>query len=257
MPDKSIILKALKEDSLELIQKLNTGFLTLEKDTSQKEVWEDVMRTLHNLKGLSRVMGFDSIGTLSHRMEDVVKIMFDDKASFSSQKLDIFLKAVDAIDLFLKAVIDNKKVDFKPDKFLTLLDAIAKGESPDSAYLKEEVSGTAAASAAKAPSAQVVSPTPSASSAVQDSVRVKTERLDYLLNIASEMAIGRICFNKELKDMEAIQDTLYREYQEWQTFYNKCKVDIFSINNTKFNDLENKLDKNIQNLSILKDQFVS
>ncbi|MEW6086982.1 MAG: hybrid sensor histidine kinase/response regulator [bacterium] len=257
MPDKSVILKALKEDSLELIQKLNTGFLSLEKDPGRKDIWEDVMRTLHNLKGLSRVMGFDSIGVLSHRMEDVVKIMFDNKTSFSAGKLDVFLKAVDAIDLFLKAVIDNQKVDFKPDNFLSMLDAIAKGEPLESVQTKEGPPGEKISETAAPAAAPVSSPPPPSQSAVQDSVRIRTDRLDYLLNLASEMVIDRICFNKELKDMEIIQDMIYREYQEWQAFSRECQINLFAEDGFKNAYLEDKLNKNIQNLSILKEQFVT
>ncbi|MDD5773201.1 MAG: hybrid sensor histidine kinase/response regulator [bacterium] len=247
MPDKSVILKALKEDSLELIQKLNTGFLSIEKDPLKKEVLEDVMRSLHNLKGLSRVMGFDNVGALSHRMEDIVKMISDRKISFSPSMMNTFLQAVDGIDLYLKAVVENRETDFNAAKIMDQLDAMAKGEP-----LEVETAEKTKAPQAKLSDTAVIIP-----SGIQDSVRIRTDRLDYLLNLSSEMIIDRICLNKELKDMENIQDMVYKENQEWQNFSKKFQKLFLKTDDTRVRDLGDHLDKNIRNISVLNDHIIN
>ncbi|MBI4651397.1 hybrid sensor histidine kinase/response regulator [Candidatus Desantisbacteria bacterium] len=262
MSEQDVILEALKEDSLELIQGLNTNLLSLEKNPGQKECWTDVMRGLHNLKGLSKVMGFENIETLSHRLEDIVRLINEEKITFSASMLNVILKGVDAIDLLLKAVINKQTVDYDITPIMGQLDKIAKGEpldtldtKPDSKIPRQKEKPD------KEPEKQneeLVSPAIAASPAHspgQDSIRIKTEKLDYLLNLASEMIIDRICMNKEIKDMEKIQDSFYREIQEWHKFSLEWRNKFFLINNQGMSDINLRLNKNIQNIFGLKEQF--
>lgn len=56
----------------ERIEELNAGLLILENDPSNKETYENLMRTLHNLKGLFGLAGYQKLSTLSHSMENLV-----------------------------------------------------------------------------------------------------------------------------------------------------------------------------------------
>ena len=56
----------------ERISELDKGVLKLEKDPGDKILIEDLMRTLHNLKGLFGLAGYQQISTLTHSMENIV-----------------------------------------------------------------------------------------------------------------------------------------------------------------------------------------
>ncbi len=280
MSDQDVILEALKEDSLELIQSLNTNLLSLEKNHAQKECWIDVMRALHNLKGLSKVMGFENIEKLSHRLEDIVKLINEEKVVFSPAMINVIFKGVDAIDFLLKAAINQQIVEYDISGIILQLDKIANGEpleikkeefieKPSKASTenlekkpeikleesqKEEIKQAPIADQKTESVAIPASPAHSATGS-QESIRVKTEKLDYLLNLASEMAIDKICMNKEVKDLEVIQDSFYREIQEWHRFSLEWRNISHLINNPKISDLGLRLNKNVQSIFNLKEQF--
>lgn len=56
----------------EHVQNLETGILTLEKDPTNVELLQTLLREAHSLKGDSRVIGIKSVETLSHRLEELI-----------------------------------------------------------------------------------------------------------------------------------------------------------------------------------------
>ena len=56
----------------ERIEELNSGLLVLEKDPTNEEAYDGILRTLHNLKGLFSLSGYPKISSITHSMENIV-----------------------------------------------------------------------------------------------------------------------------------------------------------------------------------------
>ena len=65
----------------ERIEELNNGLMALEKDPTKKEAYEDILRTLHSLKGLFSLSGYPQLSSLTHSMENLLN-------TIDSAKLD-------------------------------------------------------------------------------------------------------------------------------------------------------------------------
>jgi two-component system chemotaxis sensor kinase CheA len=65
----------------ERIEELNTGLMALEKDPTKKEAYDDILRTLHSLKGLFGLSGYPQLSSLTHSMENLL-------TSIDSARLD-------------------------------------------------------------------------------------------------------------------------------------------------------------------------
>ncbi len=65
----------------ERIEELNTGLMTLEKDPTKKEAYDNILRTLHSLKGLFSLSGYPQLSSLTHSMENLL-------TSIDSARLD-------------------------------------------------------------------------------------------------------------------------------------------------------------------------
>ncbi|MFX0181501.1 MAG: chemotaxis protein CheA [Candidatus Hodarchaeota archaeon] len=65
---KEVMLTELTER----IEDLNAGLLVLEKDPTKKETYDNILRTLHSLKGLFSLSGYPQLSTLTHSMENLV-----------------------------------------------------------------------------------------------------------------------------------------------------------------------------------------
>ena len=66
------ILNIYKAESEEIIQELNDGFLELEKNPENKEPLKKLFQLVHSLKGASRMLGFNSVQDISHKLEDIL-----------------------------------------------------------------------------------------------------------------------------------------------------------------------------------------
>jgi len=56
----------------ERIDELNNGLLAYEKDPLNKTAYDDILRTLHGLKGLFALSGYPKLSSITHSMEDLV-----------------------------------------------------------------------------------------------------------------------------------------------------------------------------------------
>ncbi|MCK4849005.1 MAG: Hpt domain-containing protein, partial [Candidatus Heimdallarchaeota archaeon] len=56
----------------ERIDELNSGLLAYEKDPLNKTAYDEILRTLHGLKGLFSLSGYPKLSSITHSMEDLV-----------------------------------------------------------------------------------------------------------------------------------------------------------------------------------------
>ncbi|MHA1975333.1 MAG: chemotaxis protein CheA [Candidatus Hodarchaeales archaeon] len=73
--------EVMLSELFERIEELNTGLMTLEKDPTQKEAYDSILRTLHSLKGLFSLSGYPQLSSLTHSMENLL-------TSIDSARLD-------------------------------------------------------------------------------------------------------------------------------------------------------------------------
>ena len=66
------ILTIFKSESEEIIQSLNDGFLALEKVPEDKTPLKKLFQLCHSLKGAARMLGFNSIQDIAHKLEDIL-----------------------------------------------------------------------------------------------------------------------------------------------------------------------------------------
>lgn len=123
------ILSIFSEESDEIVHRLNNNILTLEKNPDNKDVIMELFRDAHSLKGAARMIGFNDIQSIAHKIEDILGLAKDGKLTVNSDITDVIYKSIDfvnmSIQLSVKAKKEVKLSDF--GKFISDLDNIAKG----------------------------------------------------------------------------------------------------------------------------------
>ena len=104
------ILRIYSSESEEIIDRLNENFLLLEKNPSDKAPIKQLLRLVHSLKGASRMLGFNSIQDISHKLEDILSFWDKDNNSINS---DMFQEIYNVCDFLLMLV--HKSVEYKTD----------------------------------------------------------------------------------------------------------------------------------------------
>jgi two-component system chemotaxis sensor kinase CheA len=92
------------EESLEKIDPL---FVELEAKGQDKDLLNEIFRSMHTIKGAAGFLGFQSIVDVAHKAETIMKKLRDNEIQMSSSLISVILKSVD----MLKALIYHIKVN--------------------------------------------------------------------------------------------------------------------------------------------------
>ena len=96
--------KVFYAQAYDIVEELQDSMLKLEAEPGNDEVLKLVKRHVHTLKGDSNSIGLVSIGTLCHRMEDVLKSLMNSGSDLEHEAIDILMSSVDAVyDLLAKS----------------------------------------------------------------------------------------------------------------------------------------------------------
>ncbi|HEY6838775.1 MAG TPA: hybrid sensor histidine kinase/response regulator [Geobacteraceae bacterium] len=165
------------EEHLTALQK---GLLLLEKDSANTVLIHDLLRNAHTLKGSARMLGFEGISAIAHRMEDFLKEMEEGARAVESVGIDMLLQGTDAITRMTTALVKNEESPVDVERFIEAFD---RGESPMAAVKEgqqeeEEVLG--------------------------DTVRARVKTLDSLVNFIGELIINKKRFEDKSASLKAL-----------------------------------------------------
>lgn len=90
-------LRAFLEEAEELLEKLNSSLLELEKDRSNTELVHEIFRLTHSLKSESALLGCTNLSELAHRLEDVFENIRNGNILLSKPLMDIIYSGSDLI----------------------------------------------------------------------------------------------------------------------------------------------------------------
>ena len=172
----------------EYIRLLNKELLVLEADRKNSSSILGVFRVFHTIKGMAQTMGYDELGTLAHRLEDLLGDA-KTKGEIDPPVLDFLFQAADFLTAYLAAI----KGKFAPPDtapMCELVGRIQKGES---------VALTTIGIQAKEIS----------------EIRIKMEKLDKLFNLANELMIAKsrlikLSQNVQDRDLTSLTETSAR-----------------------------------------------
>jgi len=84
------------EEAPELLQVIETGLLTIRQDRSKPKVHE-IMRAAHSIKGGAASVDLEMIKTISHRLEDYFKALYQDEVEIDLELENLLLQAYDCL----------------------------------------------------------------------------------------------------------------------------------------------------------------
>jgi len=130
MDDTNQYLQMFFDESTEYIQTLNERVLELEQNPNKsKEIIDSMFRAAHSLKGMAATMGFEKLTKLSHKIENLMDEIRNDKVVIESKLVDLLFGGIDYISKIV-AQIKNKgkeNIDIS-DYLLRLSDFLDKKE---------------------------------------------------------------------------------------------------------------------------------
>lgn len=122
-------LEMFIEESKEHLQACSEHLLELEKNPDDLTIVGEIFRSAHTLKGMSATMGFEDLADLTHKMENVLDAIRNEKIHVTPEILDVVFESVDHLEEMVMDIANGG--DGKRDVSSTVakLKLIESGES--------------------------------------------------------------------------------------------------------------------------------
>jgi len=117
------------EESKEHLQNLNEKLLELETNTQNIDIVNEIFRSAHTLKGMAATMGFETMATLTHEMENVLDQVRNHKLTVNSNIMDTIFHCVDRLEKMVEMIINQGHDKLDTRDLIIQLEAISQGNS--------------------------------------------------------------------------------------------------------------------------------
>lgn len=167
--------EAYLNEARSYVKIMNRALVELEKDPQNSKLLHEIFRSVHTLKSLSSTMRYDQSMSLCHAMEDLLDAVRHNQLSIAICA-DLLFESIDQLSLINKKLSANEKeidTSYLVDKLGSLLrENKTQGTSNFKDLLQFE------------------------SDAIEkiQSIDVKIERLDILMNLAEEFLVNKMRF---------------------------------------------------------------
>ena len=124
------ILNIFKYEGLEIADSMDNNLLELEKQPKNQDLILQLFRDAHSLKGSSRMLGFSSMQTLMHKIEDLIGLFKERKIFPHSEILEIISKTLEYVKLSIEKTVEMKTEysDDNYEQFFAMLNSVFENQ---------------------------------------------------------------------------------------------------------------------------------
>ena len=192
-PDLDLIGEFMTEAN-EHVVNAEAALLTLEERPDDAAAVNTVFRAFHTVKGVSSMLGMTALAELAHHAESLLARIRDGQIQCTGVYANLCLRGIDLLKETLAAVSALLKgQDARlPAGYAELVRELQNPDAAAAPAVAAPAPVVAAAPAAAAPAAVSAAARPPADAAASDesSVRVRTDRLDRLIDMVGELVIA-------------------------------------------------------------------
>jgi two-component system, chemotaxis family, sensor kinase CheA len=245
--DLTAFYSQFRDETAENIRILNAGLLVLESlepgAEEGREHIDTIFRAMHTIKGSARLLGFDQVGRVAHTCEYILGAVREGRRALDRALADDMLRGGDAILELVDAAIDDRPSSIDVEALTLTLGRSGRSEESDASQPAAETAAPAVielpVSAANSDLlAPIAAPAPELSTmpalirnvrpAARQTIRVRVDRLDKLLNLAGELAVGRQAQTTHLQTLGEITTLIGQQERMLQALERELKQLRFS-----------------------------
>lgn len=119
------ILNIFQQEGGEILQSMDKNLFALEKDPHNQDILIQLARDAHSLKGSARMLGFEDIQKVSHKIEDILGLIKDNKIESSQEITDTISEALNHIQVLINKTVENKQ-EYKTHDTQDYIDKLEK-----------------------------------------------------------------------------------------------------------------------------------
>lgn len=210
-----------RDETAENIRILNEGLMTLEATGASqehpREYIDAIFRAVHTIKGSARMLGFEEAGRVAHTCEHILSAVREGHLELDQALATDLLRGGDAIMELVNAAVDGRQAAVDVETLTLTLGRASRREplqpdeqaEPPGPRLQATQSSSPGATEATAQSAALSPRTPRGNP--RQTIRVRVDRLDRLLNLTGELAVGRQTQTAHFQTLEELESLLAQQ----------------------------------------------
>jgi chemotaxis protein histidine kinase CheA len=142
--DKEKFINKYIDEGLEILSKVETLVFDIKEGVSVEDDLATLLRSLHTLKGTSRMLEFKRIEELSHSLESVFAAIREQRIGFSENALKLILSTLDLLKNGFSVLQKTKDDNIEINEYVKNLSLLAANEeyslpvTEKSAFLKNQ-----------------------------------------------------------------------------------------------------------------------
>ncbi|WP_454190590.1 chemotaxis protein CheW [Paenibacillus sp. Marseille-Q7038] len=126
--DMNQYLSMFIDESNDHLQSLNEKMLELEQSPEDLSIVQVIFRSAHTLKGMAATMGFEDLASLTHKMENVLDLVRNEKMKMKESIFDVLFQSLDALESMVQDIMAGGEGKLDVSHIVSSLLAIEKGE---------------------------------------------------------------------------------------------------------------------------------
>lgn len=249
--DDLTLLGIFKVEAEERLQNMNKWLLELEKSSHNELAMKEFQREIHNLKGTSRMAGFNDIGTLAHKMEDVINAIQEGKLQINNVS-EVLFNSLDVIGFLVEAGVGGQEVEVNTENILHNLNETLKHsqnlETKEIERANAKPLGKILIEDKIISQEQLQIALEKQKKGVfrelEETIRVSTSKLDSLSNTLGEMVIHQAKFEEYLNNLSVIINLIKEQNKNSTEITERLKTGSENLTNVFSDDLLQVLNKN-------------
>ena len=107
--NNSELMQIFQGESEEIIDKIFSNLFSLEKTPANKELIANLYRDLHSLKGAVRMIGYNNIQMIIHKMEDIVDAANNSKLKLEPRFINLMSHSLEIVAKYIQESIKNNR----------------------------------------------------------------------------------------------------------------------------------------------------
>lgn len=112
MDDNSVYRDIFFEETETHLTELNDDLLALEENPEEIEIMNSIFRSAHTLKGMAATMGYETMATLTHQMENVFEQLKNKELQVTHEIISLIFDCLDT----LSSIVEELQVDDHVDQ---------------------------------------------------------------------------------------------------------------------------------------------
>ena len=103
------VMAIFQAESEEILERIFNNLFSLEDTPANKELIGSIYRDLHSLKGAVRMVGFNNIQTIFHKMEDIFDAVNNDRYVLEPEVIRMMSRSLETASKYLQESVKNER----------------------------------------------------------------------------------------------------------------------------------------------------